>query len=157
MYIGTVKDYFIVYSLKESNLTTGELVPAKQFFWCSSTNFIFSSLPLASANATKHLRSLSSLFTGEFDQVLIESTEPAVVIDAAAGIILPPKHLTELDRLSVVVRSVDNACSTVPKGSLKYTPLDTVIFNEAFCGLHSADSQELKNWQHFRQVQDKEN
>jgi hypothetical protein len=45
---GTVKDYFIVYSLKESNFQTGELVPAKQFYWCSSTNFIFSSLPAAS-------------------------------------------------------------------------------------------------------------
>ena len=45
---GTVKDYFIVYNLKESNFQTGELVPAKQFYWCSSTNFIFSSLPAAS-------------------------------------------------------------------------------------------------------------
>jgi hypothetical protein len=67
--------------------------------------------------------------------VLVESSEPAVVIDAAAGIILPPKHLTELDRLSVVVRAIDNSCSAVPKGSLKYTPLDTVVFNEAFRGL----------------------
>ena len=52
-----------------------------------------------------------------------------MIIDAAAGIVLPPKHLTELDRLSVVVREIDNSCSTVPKGALKYTPLDTVVFN----------------------------
>ena len=57
------------------------------------------------------------------------------MIDAATGIVLPPKHLTELDRLSVVVREIDNSCSAVPKGSLKYTPLDTVVFNEAFRGL----------------------
>lgn len=49
------------------------------------------------------LGSLTYLFSGEFDQVLIESSEPPKVIDAAAGIVLPPKHLTELDRLSVVV------------------------------------------------------
>jgi hypothetical protein len=83
---------------------------------------------------------------------LIESNEAPVVIDAAAGIVLPPKHLTELDRLSVVVHEIDNSCSTVPKGSLKYTPLDTVVFNEAFRGLQNADAHELSQWQHFRQV-----
>jgi len=81
---------------------------------------------------------------------LIESNEPAVVIDSAAGIVLPPKHLTELDRLSVVVREIDNSCSTVPKGALKYTPLDTVVFNEAFRGLHNEDAHDLNMWQHFR-------
>lgn len=81
---------------------------------------------------------------------MIESNEPAVLIDSAAGIVLPPKHLTELDRLSVVVREIDNSCSTVPKGALKYTPLDTVVFNEAFRGLHNEDAHDLNMWQHFR-------
>lgn len=49
------------------------------------------------------------------------STEPAKVIDAAAGIVLPPKHLTELDRLASTVYSIDRSCSAVPKGCLKYT------------------------------------
>jgi hypothetical protein len=74
------------------------------------------------------------------------------VIDAAAGIVLPPKNLTELDRLSVVVHDIDNACSTVPKGALKYTPLDTVVFNEAFKGLQNEGARLLSNWQHFRQI-----
>ena len=60
-------------------------------------------LPSPSKDCMDKLGSLTYLFSGEFDQVLIESSEPPEVIDAAAGIVLPPKHLTELDRLSVVV------------------------------------------------------
>ena len=65
--LGTVKDYFIVYTLKESNFKTGELVPVKQFYWCTSTNFTFSTLPTVSQTVHKQLKSLSYLFTGEFD------------------------------------------------------------------------------------------
>ena len=57
------------------------------------------------------------------------------MIDAAAGIVLPPKHLTELDRLAVVVHQIDRRCASVPKGMLKYTPSHTVVKNEAFRGL----------------------
>lgn len=64
---GTLKDYFIVYDLKDSNFKTGELVPVKQFYWCTSTNFTFSTLPNVGASAHKQLRNLSFLFTGEFD------------------------------------------------------------------------------------------
>lgn len=78
---------------------------------------------------------LGFLFSGEFDTVLIESKEPAKVIDAAAGIVLPPKHLTELDRLAATVREIDRACFSVPRGALKYTPLNQVKVNEAFRGL----------------------
>ena len=55
--------------------------------------------------------------------MLVESQEPPTVIDAAAGIVLPPKNLTELDRLAVTVRNIDRDCSSVPRGSQKYTPL----------------------------------
>lgn len=98
---GTVKDYFVCYYVSES--TTQDLVPAKHFYWCSSQNYIFSSLSKPTQNTITKLRAFPMLFTGEFDQVIVQSHEPPKVIDAAAGIILPPKHLTELDRLSVVV------------------------------------------------------
>ena len=75
------------------------------------------------------------------------------MIDAAAGIILPPKHLTELDRLAATVREIDRACSAVPRGALKYTPLNQVLFNEAFRGLSRDDAFSLGGWVHFREVQ----
>ena len=131
--VGTIRDYFICYYLAESNST--ELVPQKKFFWCSSTNYIFSTLGKPSVQTAQKLKTFPSLFTGEFDSILVQSTEPAKVIDAAAGIVLPPKHLTELDRLAVVVHQIDRRCSTVPKGVLKYTPTHSVVQNEAFKGL----------------------
>lgn len=92
------------------------------------------------------LGSLSYLFSGEFDQVLVESSEAPKVIDAVAGIVLPPKHLTELDRLSVVVHMISDACSALPRGSAKCVPTGQVLFNEAFCGLGPEEASELSAW-----------
>lgn len=136
-----MKDYFIIYlidnSMQPQSLTeaTKGSFPRKQFYWASSSNFIFSSLPEFNPAHASKFASLRTLFSGEFDTVVFESTEPAKVIDAVHGIILPPKHLTELDRLSYVVHEIDRSCSVVPTGALKYTPLHQVIFNEAFRGL----------------------
>lgn len=77
------------------------------------------------------------------------------MIDAAAGIILPPKHLTELDRLAATVREVDRSCCAVPRGSMKFTPLNQVKFNEAFRGQSRADAFQLSGWVHFRPVENK--
>ena len=120
-------DYFVVYTLT-SKLTMQDpsepvkaSLPCKNFYWCSSQNFTFSSLPTVKAADAQKLTELSVLFSGEFDTVLIESDEAPKVIDAAAGIILPPKHLTELDRLAATVREIDCACAAVPRGCLLYT------------------------------------
>lgn len=152
MCIGTIRDYFVCYHVQAS--THECLVPPKKFFWCSSTNFIFSALPAPSAAAAQKFASFPNyMFTGEFDQVLVQSSEPAKVIDAAAGIVLPPKHLTELDRLAYTVHSIDRSCSVVPKGCLKYTPTHEIVMNEAFRGQSVADACSLKNWQHVRPVE----
>ena len=91
-------DYFVVYTLTQrlvasnpSEPVTASL-PTKNFYWCSSSNFIFSSLPSIAADKASQLIDLGCLFSGEFDTVLIESDEEPQVIDAAAGIVLPPKH-----------------------------------------------------------------
>lgn len=92
-------------------------------------------MPFVKPEHARQLIELGTLFSGEFDTVLIESNEPPKVIDAAAGIILPPKHLTELDRLAATVLEIDRACFSVPRGALKFTPLNQVLVNEAFRGL----------------------
>ena len=98
-------------------------MPKKQFYWCSSSNYIFSSLPSLNEEQSSQLADIGALFSGEFDTVIVQSNEPPKVIDAAAGIILPPKHLTELDRLAATVSQIDKECFSVPRGALKYTPL----------------------------------
>lgn len=75
------------------------------------------------------------MFSGEFETVLVESKDGPTVIDAEAGIVLPPKHVTELSRLSDTVKSIEHDCNAIPKGALKYTPLQQIKMNEAFCGL----------------------
>lgn len=81
-------------------------MPTKHFFWCSSTNLIFSVLSEPSSNAIHELAGQENIFTGEFDTVIVESHEKPKLIDH--GLVLPPKHLTELDRLSVVVHQINN-------------------------------------------------
>jgi hypothetical protein len=153
---GVLKDYFIIYYLEtavhQQSLLEPQSAsfPTKHFYWASSTNFIFSSLPLSVASHAAHFAELRTLFSGEFDTVIVESTEAPKVIDAAHGIILPPKHLTELDRLSYVVHEIDRTCFAIPTGALKYTPLHQVIFNEAFKGLKPEAAFELSGWKHFR-------
>ena len=98
---GTIRDYYMAYYLGHSKGETSNPVQNKHFFWCSSTNLIFSHLGEPSSNAVQELGGLEILFTGEFDTVLVESHEKQKVIDY--GLVLPPKHLTELDRLAVVV------------------------------------------------------
>jgi hypothetical protein len=141
-----------VYYNGRSKPLNGSPIPPKHFFWCSSTNFTFSALPDASAECIAKLGCLTYLFSGEFDTILVESTEAPKIIDAAAGIILPPKHFTELDRLSVVVGQINDACSCVPKGAMKCIPTQEVMVNEGFRGLCPEDAICLNNWQHLRAI-----
>lgn len=75
-------------------------------------------------------------FTGEHDRVVIDApVSNPVVIDEDEGIVIPAKNVTELNRLSLVVYSIESNCACVPKGSFKFTPLKETIRNEAFRGL----------------------
>lgn len=127
--LGIIRDYYIVYTLEtpvhHQNLLEPQTAafPHKSFFWASSSNFIFSSLPTCNPANDAKFKELRTLFSGEFDTVIFESGEAPKVIDAMNGIVLPPKHVTELDRLAFVVQEIDRCCSAIPAGALKYTPL----------------------------------
>ena len=151
-------DYFVVYTMS-NNLVQQDptepvtaCIPKKKFYWCSSQNFTFSCLPSVKPEQAAQLVDMTCLFSGEFDTVLIESNEPPKVIDAAAGIILPPKHLTELDRLAATVCEIDRSCHAVPRGSFKFTPLNQVVKNEAFRGCAKDQAFSLDGWVHLREV-----
>lgn len=64
---------------------------------------------------------------------------------------IPPKDLTELDRLTFIVFAIENDCSIAPVGAFKMTPLHQVRRNEAFRGLQA--DQDLQSYLHFRNVQ----
>ncbi len=66
---------------------------------------------------------MKTYFTGEYDRVLINVGGAGIVVDEDLGIVIPPKNVTELDRLSFVVHTIEDQCQVVPKGSYKFTPL----------------------------------
>lgn len=66
---------------------------------------------------------------------------------------IPPKDLTELDRLAYVVFAIENDCMLAPVGAFKMTPTHQVRRNEAFKGLSADASASLQNYLHFRNVQ----
>ena len=46
------------------------------------------------------------MLTGEFDQVLFPGSGDAEVVDAVNNIVIPPKNVTELDRLSYIISQI---------------------------------------------------
>jgi radial spoke head protein 9 len=143
---GTVKDYFIAYSLDYTRKTHG--FPSKNFFWASSSNYIFASLPGPLEKFTSQFNELNVFFTGEHDRIVIEQPVSApVVVDE--DLVLPSKMVTELNRLSHVVHSIENNCAVVPRGSYKFTPLKETVRNEGFKGLNRDNAFALGSWQHF--------
>jgi radial spoke head protein 9 len=146
--IGTVKDYYIAYSLNYTSKTHG--FPTKHFYWASSSNFIFATLPTPIEKFAGAFNELNVYFTGEHDRIVIEQPVSApVVIDE--DLVIPSKMVTELNRLSHVVYNIENNCAVVPRGSFKFTPLKEAVKNEAFKGL-AKDAFSLTSWQHFRVV-----
>ena len=90
--------------------------PRKVFYWCSNSNFIFSNLPETLAKNAKKFVNLQTYFTGEYERVLYEEAGQPQVVDEEKGLVMPGKNITELDRLSYVVRKIDDYCAIVPKG-----------------------------------------
>ena len=69
---------------------------------------------------------------------------------------IPAKGLTEQDRLSYVVNTIERQCQIVPVGSFKKNTLKEVKVNEAFTGLNYNDMTKLSSYAHLRPLQQKE-
>lgn len=155
---GTVKDYFIALGLNFNGMTG---FCTKSFYWCSSANFNFASLPVVDPKNIATLSSFNGLFTGEHDKILKEAEvseqqEIFVEEDDALPLVIKGKNITELDRLSYIVNEIERQCHLVPEGSVKLTPLHEVRRNEAFSGLSKEDASSLAKYVHFRKVEFKE-
>ena len=88
--LGTVKDYYVAYSLDNNTKTLG--FPTKNFFWCSSSNYIFATLPLQMEKYSLEFSQMNFFLTGEHDRIVLENAvTEAIVIDEDAGLIIPAK------------------------------------------------------------------
>ena len=149
--LGSVKDYFVAVAL---HYTGSKDFLRKEFFWCSSSNYIFAQLPAPVKAHDADFNKLQTYFTGEFDRIIISGGTEGTVIDS--DLILPPKHVTELDRLAWTVHQIEHDCQVVPQGAFKMTPLREVRRNEAFKGLKKDDVFAVEKYQHFRAVETKD-
>lgn len=149
-----MKDYFICLGI---NYKTPEF-PKKTFYWRSNNNF--AELPSIDDKIICKIAHINTLFTGEHDNILAqqdgESKELFLDEDDALPIIIKPKPITELDRLSYVVNRIEAECHIIPVGSVKFTPIHEVRPNEAFKGLNFDDSQDLSKYAHFAPITTKE-
>ena len=168
--IGVERDYYVAMAMffKEKQF------PTKVFYFASSNNMVFSLLPDVKDYHVKSLFALNTYFIGVPETILeYYNTENASdVLNKNINLsfdksennefgeiysrLNKPKNLTEVDRLSYVVRYIEYECSVVPKGSVKYTPLNEMRLNDNFHGLSEKEIGDLNNYLLLRPPQTKE-
>lgn len=146
--LGFVKDYYIAVALHYTGVSD---FPQKYFFWCTSTNYTFASLPQPLTHLRDIYDKIDVIFSGEFDRVIIQANGKSEYVQAdLKNFELPAKGVTELDRLAYVVHAIDQDCFVVPVTSFKMTPIKEVRRNEAFRGLKKDQAFLLDSYLHFR-------
>lgn len=175
---GLKNDYFIAMAVFYEGKYE---FPVKKFYWASNSDFKFDELPETLDQHTEFINNYNGFFTGNSALILENLESPAgegegddaknVKNDEGEGdanakdvdtesdddeIKVPPKNLTELDRLAFVVKAIENDCQVVPVGSVKLTPLHEVRKNEAFKGLDSKTAFLEESYLHFRSAQTKD-
>lgn len=139
---GVEKDYYIsiaVYYRGHPGF------PLKKFYFCTSTNFNFSLISEIEIHQLDDLANLNTFFIGNPDVII--KTYP----NDSNG--KKQKNLTEGDRLSFLIRTIEHDTSVVPVGALKMLINNEMRKNESFTGLNLEEIKEIKNYVHFRPVE----
>jgi len=156
---GAEKDYYIAKALYYKGFPQ---FPKKKYFFCSSSNFIFSELPSLYSHQIPNFHKFNTYFIGNPD-IILEKYESGNVTnfdEENEGDSFKPKlrkkNMTETDRLSFVVRAIDRDCSVVPVGGFKMMPINELRRNDLFEGLNSEDLDKKEKYVHFRPVENQE-
>jgi len=98
------------------------------------------------------------MFQGQHTHVIVDKHGncSACRLEPSSIASLAGHDLTELDRLSYTVRTIDNQCTVVPVGSYKKTPLSEVVRNEAFEGCMMEKIDDLNSYMYFRTATQKD-
>jgi radial spoke head protein 9 len=161
---GVAKDYYIAMTV---NFRGHYEFAHKRFFWCNAANWTFAELPAINPNDRELAEQFNGFFTGESDKILVEAPEQeagddpprdeiAEDQDSLASTVeekVPPKNFTEIDRLTYVVRGIEQDCSVVPEGAFRMTPGHEIAHNRGFAGLTTAEIGKPEKYFHFRNVQ----
>ena len=133
---GVAKDYYIIMGIRFKERVD---FPEKQFYWCYN-NFFLSPLKEVSIECAEFLRTLNGYFSGQHDKILKVSESnsqiPEKSVNNGTSTYLDndevirrgklAKNITELDRLSFIVRYIENECAVVPFSAYCSTPNDEV-------------------------------
>ena len=154
--MGAEKDYYICKAM----YFKGEInFPKVKYFFCTNNNFIFSELPDIQPHHLPDFKNFNTYFIGNPDIILQKySNSQNTNLDEETGDTFKPKlkkkNMTETDRLSYVVRTIDNETAVVPIGGYKMLPINELRKNDLFEGLNSEDLDKLEKYAHLRPVED---
>ena len=156
---GSEKDYYIAKALYYKNYP---LFPKKKYYFCNSSNFIFSELPSLNPHQLPNFHKYNTYFIGNPD-IILEKYEVEknnnLDDELTEGNFKPltrKKNMTETDRLSYVVRAIDRDTSLVPVGGYKMLPINEIRRNDLFEGINSEDLGKIEKYLHFRPVENQE-
>jgi radial spoke head protein 9 len=152
--MGAEKNYYI----SEALYYKGHKFPKRKFYFCSSSSFSFSELPEIQKHHINEFKNFNTYFIGNPDIILKKFTDNTNSnIEEQIGDTFKPnlklKNLTESDRLSFIVRSIDHDCSVVPLRGFKMLPINEIRRNDLFEGLSSDEIGKLENYFHFRKIE----
>ena len=156
---GSEKDYYIAKALYYKGYP---YFPKKKYYFCSSSNFIFSELPSVYPHHIPDFHKFNTYFIGNPDIILekYDSEKINYLDDDMTGDNFKPKtkkkNMTETDRLSYVVRAIDRDTSVAPVGGFKMMPINELRRNDLFEGLNSEDLDKKEKYVHFRPVENQE-
>ncbi len=152
--LGAEKDYYIALAIYYK----GFKFPKKKFYFCSSSTFSFSELPEIQSHHLNEFSKFNTYFIGNPDVILEKfSDNKNININEQIGDVFKPnlklKNLTESDRLSFVVRTIEHDTSIVPLGGFKMLPINEIRRNDLFEGLSSDELDKIENYFHFRKIE----
>ena len=151
----------IITLVKHFIIKVSKIFQKKKYFFCSSSNFIFSELPDIQPHHIDNFYKFNTYFIGNPDIILEKyESEQNKNLEEVIGDTFKPKlkkkNMTETDRLSFVVRTIDHDTSVVPVGGFKMLPINELRRNDLFEGLSSEDLDKKEKYVHLRPVENQE-
>lgn len=150
---GFYTDYYIMVATYYDRAAT---FPQRRFYW-SNESFTFAPLPHVEKGDCEFLSTLNDYFTGEHDRIVREGHKSNHSVDDDEDIIKKGNMktaLTELDRLSHVVHSIDRDCAVVPFESQKTALTGQLLPNVGYAGQTPESIGEIASYRHLRDAKE---
>lgn len=177
--IGTDFDYFIAMGINYKNHYE---FPEKTFYYATSMDYVFNSLPDTLAQHIPDMKKHSYAMLKGDPKVILENYEEAVdpesaeakekenqaeenkdkkeedllLLDESVDQEVKPVekrlNFSELSKLSFIVKAIDYDTNIFPKGAFRLLPIHEIRKNDTFKGLKQDELLDIKNYHYFRPI-----